>query len=89
MNRDQDERWHLDKRVPIAMILTLLAYGIAGLWFVADIKKDVEVLKDARQAQVARDQRQDEDMASAVRLVREDIKELGQKLDRALERSRR
>lgn len=93
-----DNRWHLDKRVPIAMILTLLTYGVAGLWFLADVKKDVELLKAyhtvqrerdvaAVAAQRDRDTKQDLDAFNAATLVRGDIKELGGKMDRLLERS--
>lgn len=31
----EDKKWHLDRRVPIALILTLLFYGGVGVWWAA------------------------------------------------------
>lgn len=85
----QDEnRWHLDKKVPISLMLVLLMQGVAGVWAVADIKKDVELLKAAMIEQRNRDERQDKTTAEAVLQVRSDIKELSQKLDRLIERGK-
>lgn len=36
------EGWHLDKRVPISLIATLLVQTIALVWFVAALHKNVE-----------------------------------------------
>ncbi len=83
--RDENH-WHLDKKVPIGLIVVLLMQGVAGVWAVADIKKDVELLKAAMLEQRYRDERQDKATADAVLQVRSDIKELGQKLDRLIER---
>ena len=83
------EYWHLDKKVPISIIFALLIQASMGLWAIADIKKDVELLKDARGVQRDRDVRQDVAQAEAVGLVRGDIKEVGAKLDRLLERELR
>lgn len=85
----QDEnRWHLDKKVPISLMLVLLMQGVAGVWAVADIKKDVELLKAAMIEQRYRDERQDKTTAEAVMQVRSDIKEVSQKLDRLIERGK-
>lgn len=84
----QDNRWHLDKKVPVGIILVLLFQGVAGIWAIADIKKDVELLKDARIAQRERDSRQDMATTETVALVRSDIQELGRKLDRLIETRR-
>ncbi len=85
----QDNRWHLDKKVPVAIILILIFQGVSGIWVIADIKKDVELLKDARVEQKERDKAQDKATAEAVALVRQDIKEVSGKLDRLIERSPR
>ena len=34
--------WHLDKRVPIALIVTLVAYGVTFLWQFAELRADVD-----------------------------------------------
>lgn len=85
----QDNRWHLDKKVPVGIIMVLLFQGVAVIWYIADIKKDVELLKDNRVEQRDRDARQDRAATEAVNLVRSDIRTLGEKLDRLIERTRR
>lgn len=87
MQKD-DNGWHLDKKVPISIILVIVMQGVAGLWVVADIKKDVEVLKAAMIAQRERDDRQDKASIDAATLIRSDLRELGQKMDRLIERGK-
>lgn len=36
------ESWHLDKRVPVALIIALLAQFSAGVWFMSSLAKDVQ-----------------------------------------------
>lgn len=88
MAQQDENRWHLDKKVPISLMLVLLMQGVAGVWAVADIKKDVELLKAAMIEQRNRDERQDKTTTDAVLQVRSDIKELSQKLDRLIERGK-
>lgn len=83
------ESWHLDKKVPISLIVVLLMQGAAGLWAIADIKKDVELLKAAQVEQAKRDERQDKASTEAFSLLRTDIRELTQKVDRLIERQAR
>lgn len=56
---DANEHWSLDKRVPIALILALLAQFAAAIWAVADIKADVGELQraDIRIIESVREQR--------------------------------
>jgi Tfp pilus assembly protein PilO len=83
---DEKESWHLDKRVPVSIILVLCVQFVSGLWFIADIKKDVEILKAARIDQLQRDERQDHTVADAVTNLRADLLEMNRKLDRLIER---
>lgn len=78
---NRDEHWHLDKKVPVGIIVVLLGYGVAGMWFVADIKKDVEILKAANVAQSSRDALQDKIVSDGVQLLRSDIAYVRQQLD--------
>lgn len=80
-----DNNWHLDKKVPLSIILVLLVYGISGLWFIADVKKDVEVLKVQMAVQEKRDTKQDSDWGGTIALIREDLTEIKRNLIRALE----
>ena len=43
-----DNSWHLDKRVPIALIFTMLAQFAAGIWWVADINGRVNYIERER-----------------------------------------
>ena len=71
-----DNHWHLDKKVPLSLIFAMLLQAAMVIWAIADIKKDVEVLKSAVAAQVDRDNRQDRAAYEAVALVREDLHEV-------------
>ena len=81
-----DNQWHLDKKVPLSIIFVMLAQAAMVVWTVADIKKDVEVLKATVAQQADRDSRQDRAAFEAVALVREDLKEVKALLQRILER---
>ena len=55
---------------------------------IADIKKDVEILKASMVQQRERDDRQDKASIDAASLIRSDLRELGQKMDRLIERNK-
>ena len=83
---DKEDQWHLDKKVPLSLIFAMLVQAAMVIWAIADIKKDVEVLKAAMVQQLDRDSRQDRATADAVALVREDIKEVKVMLSRLIDR---
>jgi len=84
-----DNQWHLDKKVPLSLIFAMLVQAAMVIWAIADIKKDVEVLKAAMVQQIDRDSRQDKAASDAVSLVREDIKEVKLMLSRLIDRQDR
>mgnify|MGYP001426105342 FL=1 len=86
---DKEDQWHLDKKVPLSLIFAMLVQAAMAIWAIADIKKDVEVLKAAMVQQLDRDNRQDRATADAVGLVREDIKEVKVMLSRLIDRGGR
>ena len=86
---DKEDQWHLDKKVPLSLIFAMLVQAAMVIWAIADIKKDVEVLKAAMVRQLDRDSRQDRAAADAVGLVREDIKEVKVMLSRLIDRGGR
>jgi len=86
---DKEDQWHLDKKVPLSLIFAMLVQAAMVIWAIADIKKDVEVLKAAMVQQLDRDNRQDRATADAVGLVREDIKEVKVMLSRLIDRGGR
>ena len=84
---DKEGQWHLDKKVPLSLIFAMLVQAAMVIWAIADIKKDVEVLKAAMVQQIDRDNRQDRAGAEAVDLVREDLREVKSMLQKLLERN--
>jgi len=84
---DKEDQWHLDKKVPLSLIFAMLVQAAMVIWAIADIKKDVEVLKAAMVQQIDRDNRQDRVGAEAVALVREDLREVKSMLQKLLERN--
>jgi len=82
-----DNQWHLDKKVPLSLIFAMLVQAAMVIWAIADIKKDVEVLKAAMAQQIDRDNRQDRAGSEAMALVREDLREVKSMLQKLLERN--
>lgn len=40
----QNEQWHLDKRVPVTMILAILIQGIGFVWFISSLSSNFDNL---------------------------------------------
>lgn len=85
-NLEDSTGWHLDKRVPITFIVVLLGYGITGMWTVAELKRDVEVLKAQVYEQRIRDQAQDQATRESFSQLRGDVRELTVEIRRLSER---
>jgi hypothetical protein len=60
-DRQYEREWHLDKKVPIALIGTLLAQTIAIVWWAANLSTRVDALERQYLANVPR-------MESVIRL---------------------
>ena len=61
-----NDSWHLDKKVPLSLIFAMLIQAAMVIWAVADIKKDVEILKSRVATQQDRDDRQDKTLGEVV-----------------------
>ena len=85
-HRRLEDSWHLDKKVPLSLIVALLIQSGMVIWAVADVKKDVENLKLQVHVQEKRDDRQDQEMKEAMALLRESLNTLNLKMDRLIER---
>jgi len=46
-----DEPWHLDKRVPVALILTLLMQSALAVWWASSLSADVTTLQQRQDKQ--------------------------------------
>lgn len=79
------EHWHLDKKVPLTLIFMMIVQISIAVWAIADIKKDIEVLKAYVQFQADRDSRQDRVASESLQLLREDIKDIKSLLMRSAE----
>ena len=86
MTAPTKESWHLDKKVPLSLIFALLIQAAMVIWAVADIKKDVEILKSRVTAQQDRDDRQDKSMSDAVQQFVSRLERIDSKLDRLIEK---
>lgn len=86
MSAPTKESWHLDKKVPLSLIFAMLIQAAMVIWAVADIKKDVEILKSHVTAQQDRDDRQDKSMSDAVQQFVSRLERIDSKLDRLIEK---
>jgi hypothetical protein len=41
-----DNQWHLDKKVPVALIVTMVSWIVATVWWASAINNRVEVLEE-------------------------------------------
>jgi hypothetical protein len=82
----QKESWHLDKKVPLSLIFAMLIQAAMVIWAVADIKKDVEILKSRVTAQQDRDERQDRTVNEIAAELRTRLERMDTKLDRLIEK---
>lgn len=85
--RDSDN-WHLDKKVPVSLIIAMVAQIVAVVWAVADIKKDVELNKQA----IAQLQQSDkfliEESNRNLSIIQSHYERLEAKIDRLIEREK-
>ena len=83
-----DLGWHLDKKVPLTLIFAMLCQGAMVIWAIADIKKDVELLRADSIVLHQRDSHQSTDLHESVSLVREQYLEISDRLQRLIERQK-
>jgi Tfp pilus assembly protein PilO len=86
--RRQPEGWHFDKRIPIATLATLLVITVTGTLYIAQIRQDVEVLRESQNALAERVTRQDADNIRAFDRFYGELRQMNEKLDRLIERSK-
>ena len=78
--------WHLDKKVPLSLIFAMLIQAAMVIRAVADIKKDVEILKSRVATQQDRDDRQDKTLGEVVSRLQTQLERMDGKLDRLIEK---
>ena len=80
------EHWHLDKKVPVGIIVAMLMQFAGGLWFLSKLDSRVYSLETAAVMQRERDQRQDELAQVARGEVLRRLENMDAKLDRLIEK---
>lgn len=86
MNQDQARHWHLDRSVPIAMIVTIATQIVVGVWWISKLDARIERLESFRSEQLSRDDRQDSLTKESINLLRVDVQVLAAKIDRMYDR---
>ena len=86
MTAPTKESWHLDKKVPLSLIFAMLIHAAMVIWAVADIKKDVEILKSRVATQQDRDDRQDKTLGEVVSRLQTQLERMDGKLERLIEK---
>ena len=88
-----DSRWHLDKKVPISLIVALLVQAGTTLWFISKLDARIASLEAmgiiTAATQHDRDAAQDKNVTDAIQLVRSQLERMDDKLDRIIERPRK
>lgn len=88
LDRDEeDSRWHLDKKVPISIIVAMFVQFGGGIWFLSRLESRVVALEADRSMQHDIDERQDRARSEALAIIRSDVKDVGIKLDRLIEKA--
>lgn len=82
--KPDNNHWHLDKKVPISIIVALFLQFLAGVWFVGKLESRVAAAETAIIEQRLRDAQQDTAAAAAVALLRSDLTYIRGQLDQVI-----
>lgn len=80
-----EKRWHIDKTINLAHVLTTMGLIAALFAWGGNVDKRIALLEDNRIVQKTIDMQQDEQARAAVLLLREELRDVGRKLDRLSE----
>jgi hypothetical protein len=86
MDDKTENKWHLDKKVPISLIIMMVMQFTALVWFVGKLDARILALETGVSVQHERDERQDKASAESDSLIRANLQDINQKLDRLIER---
>jgi len=81
-------KWHLDKSVSVAHIISTLVIAFSAWMYIANMEKRIALLEQAITSQKEVDIRQDMERAKLFETLRVDVKDVSAKLDRLIERVR-
>lgn len=83
---NRQDGWHLDKKVPISLILALCVQFGGGVWYAGRIDARIAQLEADRAQQKERDQRQDSAAELSAQALQSRLDRIDSKLDRLIER---
>jgi len=83
----KDTGWHLDRKVPLSLIFAMLVQAGMVIWFIADIKKDVELVKADVNGLNQRNKDQSDAFKDAINTMHAYYIRMDAKLDRLIERA--
>lgn len=86
---DNPQGWHLDRTISVSVIAMIAAQFVGGLWVLAEMRRDIDVLKTQMQTQIAvqtqRDDRQDREAHDTRTTLQTSLERIDAKLDRLIE----
>ncbi len=82
-DRRDDDRWKLDKHIPVAVIFTIVAQGLAGVWWVSGLQHSVQ---DHERRLVAQEAAKVAERMAVVEVQLRDSRELQLEMNRKLDR---
>jgi hypothetical protein len=65
-----EAHWHLDKKVPVGIIVALFLQFMGGVWFMSKLESRIMALESVQIEQRLRDDRQDRASAETVAIIR-------------------
>ena len=83
MAEQNDNRWKLDKHIPVAVIFTIIAQGIALVWWVSGLQHSVQ---DHEKRLVAQEAAKISERMAVVEVQMRDSRELQLAMDRKLDK---
>ncbi len=86
LRADEGRKWHLEKGVPIGIIVAMMVQFMGGLWFVSKLDARVYALETAAVMQREVDQRQDDSSRATRAEVLRQLERMDEKLDRLIEK---
>lgn len=81
--------WHLKKEVNLSIIISVIGIAVACITGYTDLKKDIELIKADTAVLHQRDTQQGQDLRESMALVREQYKEISERLQRLIERAQK
>ena len=76
--------WHLDKRIPIATLVAILALALGGILHITQIRTDLEILRQQQAALSQRVERSELANREYLQKIDRSLERLNDKLDRAV-----